>query len=360
VYYYRRRVPGDWGREVCISLHTRSFREAEHLAEVVDRAFEKRGGKMTTPDLKAILREYQEGGLAADWEGRLSAPSGRPVYAYIPKGDLNTDPHDADMDEVQGWLSDAREQLGRRDFHAVKGRVDQMMADHQVPEEYRNALSMGVLETNVEIFKVILARAAGHTGEFPNAPHAPQQAAAVADAGPLLSDFVKSYADFGMKEKGWKGQTLAQNNATFSLLEKWCGDKPITQYTRGDLGSFYEAMRKLPAMYGKAAQWRGLTMKEIIAQSEGLAVPKLAMKTIKRHFSALGGLFKQAIKLGVYDLANPAHGFDFPSKGRAKAARKMWEGADLQKLFSSPVWTGSHARFRSKPGDLPPSEWSKS
>ena len=42
VYYWRRRLPG-WprGAEVAVSLGTRRFREAEHLAALADEAFGK-------------------------------------------------------------------------------------------------------------------------------------------------------------------------------------------------------------------------------------------------------------------------------------------------------------------------------
>ncbi|WP_431272335.1 DUF6538 domain-containing protein [Dankookia sp. P2] len=39
VFYYRRRLPGRICSEVAISLRTRHFREAEHLARALDRAF---------------------------------------------------------------------------------------------------------------------------------------------------------------------------------------------------------------------------------------------------------------------------------------------------------------------------------
>jgi integrase len=77
------------------------------------------------------------------------------------------------------------------------------------------------------------------------------------------------------------------------------------------------------------------------------------MKTIKRHFSALGRLFTYLKRRGEYEGENPAHGFEFPSKGRARDKRKMWEGDLLRKLFVSPVWAGCLSEDgRSSPGSL--------
>ncbi len=74
------------------------------------------------------------------------------------------------------------------------------------------------------------------------------------------------------------------------------------------------------------------------------------MKTIARHFSALGGFFTYAKRHGLIEGDNPAHGFEFPRKGRANSKRKMWEEEKLRALFRSPVWTGCHPVFRSQKG----------
>jgi len=77
------------------------------------------------------------------------------------------------------------------------------------------------------------------------------------------------------------------------------------------------------------------------------------MKTVKRHFSALGRLFDYLRRRGDVTGANPAHGFEFPIKGRANSKRQMWDGDRLTRLFSSPVWTGCQsASRRSQPGKL--------
>lgn len=40
IYYYRRRLPKIASAEVCLSLATRNFREAQHLAALLDKGFE--------------------------------------------------------------------------------------------------------------------------------------------------------------------------------------------------------------------------------------------------------------------------------------------------------------------------------
>ena len=48
---------------------------------------------------------------------------------------------------------------------------------------------------------------------------------------------------------------------------------------------------------------------------------------------------------------NPGRGFTFNTRGPARKQRDMWSGDELRKLFTSPIWTGSHPFFRSRPGD---------
>jgi integrase len=131
----------------------------------------------------------------------------------------------------------------------------------------------------------------------------------------------------------------------------YCGDHPVSHYQRKDLAKFYDLLRGLPALYSKNKEWAGLSVGDIVEHSKGSDHPRLTMKTIKRHFSALGRLFTYLKRRGEYVGENPAHGFEFPGKGRARDKRKMWEGEALRKLFVSPVWTGclSEAR-RSTPG----------
>lgn len=349
LYYYRRRVPGKRGEEVVVSLRTRDFRQAEHLAEILDAQFRRRMDTVTAAvDLKRILRGYLQDCLEVDWEFRTIAKPGA-VYARMAPDDLDTDPVDADYEEVSGWLSDARDALARREVRTVKDKVDHLMAEYRVPEEYRTALGMGILAANVELLERVQARVVGHDWAD-SAPAVDPSPALSEEVGVTFSEFAKDYVEFAVKEHAWKRQTKAQSEKTFALFQEWSGDRPLKGYTRRDTGAFFEMLRKLPAMYGKDKKWRGLTLKEIVEGSKEDQAERLSMKTIKRHFSALGGLFSHAVRLGHYDGANPAHGFDFPTKGRANAGRVMWEGESLRKLFASPVWTGCHPHFRTQAG----------
>ena len=58
VYYYRR-LPETPAGEIALSLGTRNFREAQHLAGILDRVFGDAVTNMrSADDLKTILRAY--------------------------------------------------------------------------------------------------------------------------------------------------------------------------------------------------------------------------------------------------------------------------------------------------------------
>ena len=73
-YYYRRRLPDHLGSELALSLGTRNYREAEHLAEHLNSVYRRAVATVIdTSELRAILRRYLE------W--RRLAPAG-PVALF--------------------------------------------------------------------------------------------------------------------------------------------------------------------------------------------------------------------------------------------------------------------------------------
>lgn len=337
VYYYRRRLPGRPGTEVTLSLRTRSFREAEHLAEKLDAVFCRAMDTVPAPaELRTILREYLEDHLAADAEMRLTAPPGRSVYTDGTRINGDRDAVDVDHEIIALVLGDAREALANRNFASVAGIVDGIMHGHSLPEEQRNALSHGVLEANVKALEEILARVSGKAplilvGDPPATPTATPVAKPPAA---LFSKVLPLYIQWAVTERGWRGQSLAQNKATFAMFVEVCGDLAVGTYTRRHLSDFYNTLLALPALYSKDKRWRGLTLAQIVEAAKDDPAKRLAMKTVARHFSALGGFFTYAKRHGYTEGDNPAHDFEFPKRGRANSKRKVWGGAALTKLFT--------------------------
>lgn len=358
VYYYRRRVPPPHGSEVALSLGTKNYREAEYLAALLDQAFESVVSQMAShSDLPSILKAYLKDQLDADLQYRLEARPNRPVYATADEVDDDHGPVDADLEIIDHLLGEAREKLALRNFKSVAKDVADLMTEHGLSEDLRQELAHGVLRANVQALEVIRRRVLGDEPSIDLQDQPPPSSAAAsqpqiaAPSGPPLSKLLPAFIEFMTTEKGWRGQATAQNETTYRMFIEWCGDKPIQSYARKDTGEFYDMLRKLPNLWSKDKRWRGLSLREVIGQSKDLNVDRLAMKTVKRHFSALGTLFKYYKKRGLYEGDNPAYGFDFPTRGRGKGVRKIWTGEKLKKLFDSPVWTGCHPYFRSQRGD---------
>lgn len=355
VYYYRRRIPKCPNREVALSLRTRMFRAAECLATELDEEFQRLTEDVTTDDktdLALILRNYLKRRLASDMRQRVETPHA-PMFGEAEPGRSHAS---VELEWIEGQLSQARSELAGRLYDHQRPLIDDLMEDNNIPEQYRNAFAHGLLQANVQLWETVRQRTLGNfssLGELPLRDSASSRATVEAPAGPTFTEILPNFLDYAQKDKGWRGQTLAQNKTTYRMFEECCGDKPVAAYTKTDLTKFYDLLRALPQLYSKSKEWANLTLEQITEQTKGQDIPRLTMRTIKRHFSALGVFFTHLKRRGEYVGENPAYGFEFPTKGRARHGRDMWEGEPLSRLFNSPVWTGCLSKDRrSRPGSL--------
>jgi len=173
--------------------------------------------------------------------------------------------------------------------------------------------------------------------------------------GPLFSELSKPFLARQVQTKAWENQTAHQAGKSFDLFTEINGDLPIETYTREHAARFKEVIQRLPANYGKAAAYRGLTLNAIIEAVSGTAAVKsaaLTQKTVKRHFSALSTLWGALITEGKRT-ENIFTGFKFGNSKRANEQRDMWTEDELQALFSTPAWRGCKSAWnRSAPGLL--------
>ena len=137
---------------------------------------------------------------------------------------------------------------------------------------------------------------------------------AAQSSSPLFSDVLKGFIEYMDSTKSWTGQTLAQNSTSFRMFVEVSGDHPVHTYAKQHTVAFYDLLRKLPKSYSRDPCWRGMSLCNIVAASEGLDVPRLTMKTVQRHFTALGRLFEYLRERGEYTGTNPAYGLTFPER----------------------------------------------
>lgn len=98
------------------------------------------------------------------------------------------------------------------------------------------------------------------------------------EQGQFFSEALRAYVDLAVKNKGWHGQSKAQNEATFAMFLQVGGDLPVKAYTRRHPSDFYSLLRGLPALYSKDKRWRDLPLKDIPEASKGDTGQRLSMK----------------------------------------------------------------------------------
>ena len=78
VYFYRRRLPFGLTGEVTLSLRTRTYREAEWLAQQLDEEFKRTIERVNdtnkNTDIPRILRQYLKQRLDFDMARRADSP----------------------------------------------------------------------------------------------------------------------------------------------------------------------------------------------------------------------------------------------------------------------------------------------
>ncbi|MEN6541795.1 site-specific integrase [Parvibaculum sp.] len=300
-------------------------------------------------DLQSILRQYLQQLIDDDLRRYNSAAPGEPIYAKgKPSVHDEMDVVDYDLETISFLQMDLREWIAKREIKHVQQDMDELMAKHGLTEEQRIPLGRGLLQAQLQALDVAKKRLLKHehielASLSPFAgPTATTATAAPILVGPLMSEALPAFIEHQMQEEGWTGQTLLQNRMTYRIFQEVCGDRPVSDYKRRDCTAFYDTLKGLPALWSKDTRWKGMGIREIVEQSKGEDINRLAIKTVKRHFSALGKFFDYLKRRGEYEGENPAHEHNFPTnkKGRSNRMRDQWKGEKLSKLFSSPVWTG--------------------
>jgi hypothetical protein len=261
VFYYRRRLPKPFTGEIALSLRTRAFLRAEWLAHNLNLAFERvierMSDKTNQPDIGRIAQQWLRDHLDNDLSRRIAA-SHSPVYASV---DVGEDPVGADLHWIDCELDAAKAELAERLYEHQRPLIDYLMEEHKLPEERWNELAFAVFRANVKKWETIRRRTLGELEELdtvasPTLPDAHVATSAPHETGSLFSSVLPGFVELMVNNEGWRGQTLAQNQATYRMFVECCGDRPIAAYERKDLTKFYDLLRSLPKLYSKSREWR--------------------------------------------------------------------------------------------------------
>jgi integrase len=359
IYYFRRRMPQPCAFEICISLSTRDYREARWLAGELASVFDRTLAGLASmhPEIVAFLRSRLAEQLRSHRRALLRTP-------FVPsdhRRDHTVRDRDAQqLDSLADMHANHMSTLQTRDVRPAMPAAKRFAAEFGLPDDPDSLaeLSLGLVQLARQVneqrqiwLKEGIIDQIGPEFQLPVAPPAPPVAQS---SGPLFSELLTGFVEYMGSTKSWTGQTLAQNSTSFRMFIEVCGDLPVSAYTKKHTVEFYDVLRKLPRSYSRDPSWAGKPLCDIAAASDGVDVQKLTMKTVQRHFTALGKFFEYLRERDEYTEINPAYGFKFPKpKVRANEHRKEWKGDKLAKLFGSPVWAGcaSEAR-RATPGNL--------
>lgn len=313
---------------------------------------------LTTDQLAVIVRDFYD--YVLDQENRLRFRLGPiPEEARLKRAEFYRQVADqtrtalASNNFDDGYLVS----LAMMRKHGLDGKLDEIEK-----KQFRQAILRG----GIELAEAVRARYEGNFDYEPkdrllrekvDAAFSPVGAPPVVEppldvrqptpAGPMFSKTAASFVSKQKQLRRWENQTAAQNEKSYELFVAICGDHPVGKYAKKDAAKFKDVMERMPAMYGKAAQYLGKTPEQIlkIDAASGGQDDRLSTRTVKRHISALSGLWDELIPRGDAK-DNIFSGFKFPQQQRAQDQRPMWTRTDLVRLFQTPIWTGCKSEHR--------------
>lgn len=136
------------------------------------------------------------------------------------------------------------------------------------------------------------------------------------------------------RNKSLGDETTDQYLKTVEMFIGLMGDLPVGQITFEEAAAFRELILEMPAAHGKGAV--GSVKKELARARADKTIPRVTMKTAKRHFSGMNSIWKWLVfKKHVSGNLNPFSGHSFPGTKSKKSARDDWSREDMQRLFTS-------------------------
>ena len=392
--------------EITRSLRTSCPREASRRARAAwlatERAFEAmaRTPSLSEEQAAAIVRRLREEPLwtsptageimdrigAGDWaQAELLFDHGSAAVQALP---LSEQTHVIDhmtrlLDYVELVSSRQELNLERRRTALFELRaLTAQMGELKAKEHARSALAVAdraALELTIEkrvadrVRAVAPVSAAASSVPSAATPDPLLASARPRKAKPLFSILEQGFLAEKTRvvdgHKGYDRQTVKQTEATLHLWVALVGDRPIDQYDGADAGRFREAMLRMPASHGKggtriavrqavppieAIRRADEKQKEIDARNALLPpdaereprVPRLSMKTLKRHFSTLSQYWLYARQRQYVPAdSNPFTGWQYQGVGRGKRNKKRgpWSSEDLNRLLASDWFDGERA-----------------
>lgn len=377
IYYFRRAVPGDVRpllrrSELCCSLRTANPGVAGGTARLLYIRSEE---LFTSLRLSPMLSDADLARMVQDFYATVLERENQ--LRLLGRLSMDEEGRQARLQYWEGVAEQSRRDLATSnfasaDFIAACAIQTSGLAGKLQDLEVRQ-IQQAMLRGGVDLAQALLARYQGDFGYVPQDPLLKVELARVhekvesgsplstppasppsvpTEVSPMFVERAETFRQAQVRHGNWEMQTGLQARKTFELFAEMAGDRPMSKYARADAVRFKDMLRDLPGNYGKAVEYRGMTGEAIVQATADEDVVRLQPRTVQRHINALSTLWAAAVEAGeVKD--NIFAGFKFPNHKKAHEQRAMWSEDKLQKLFSSPVWTGcKSAERRSQPGKM--------
>ncbi|WP_176525165.1 site-specific integrase [Caenispirillum bisanense] len=124
------------------------------------------------------------------------------------------------------------------------------------------------------------------------------------------------------------------------------GDKSLADYTATDVVSWVRTLEKIKKSFGKSPRDAIITVEELLKDSEGK--PTLGVTTLEKHITHVKDFFQSAnkdIRWGPMDeVVSIFEDVELSDFVPGVEKRKTWSIDHLNKLFASPIWSGTGSR----------------
>ena len=220
-----------------------------------------------------------------------------------------------------------------------------------------------ILRAKIEHYRILAAKLSGdYSSSSPNdplfagmsangLPALPGEAVKADETILTFEQVVERYLAF--KTPGWEKKTLqAVDKALRHAMQVIGGDRQLKLIANTDVARFRDVLARIPPNFSKLKQFDGMTLSEIAAQNDTGSV--LSPKSQKKDLDFLHAFLSWATEEGYLD-KQPGSKIKIGAKkkGAPEKERLPYDAAQLAKIFTSPIFTGSRSETRrSLPGDL--------
>jgi integrase len=157
----------------------------------------------------------------------------------------------------------------------------------------------------------------------------------------LYSKAVEIYITAKLKEQSWKETNVREIRTRLNNVLDIVGDKPLAEISRNDMRIFMETLQQLPPNRTKKKEYKGKTIKEILAMKPA---ETLNVATINTIMEAVSTLFEWHIRES-HTQYNPAKGLKVNDKRRPIDLRSAFSVDELKRIFAHPKFTQGKFKY---------------